>query len=134
MSKILYLALVEQKRHARTRFVIEYNGKPIKSIRRALYRAFSKAGIKGQFLGAHALRHAGATWLADAGADMRVIQWLTGHDDIRTTEIIHADHSRGYLKGAVDFLDELISSKSKSGNEGAIEPVTLGVAAADRAG
>jgi integrase len=132
MNEILYLALVEQKRHARTPFVIEYNGKPIKSVRRALYRAFNKAGIKGQFLGAHALRHAGATWLADAGTDMRVIQRLTGHEDIRTTEIIYADHSRGYLKGAVDFLDELISSESESG-DATFEPATLDAAGAKRA-
>jgi integrase len=85
----------------------------LSSVRRAIYRAFERAGIKGQFLGAHALRHAGATWLADAGTDMRKIQRLTGHEDIKTLELIYADHSRGYLKEVVDFLDETISAGTK---------------------
>jgi integrase len=109
MNELLFRALIEQKRYAKTKHVIEYHRKPIKSVRRALYRAFQRAGIKGQFLGAHALRHAGATWLADAGTDMRKIQRLTGHEDIKTLELIYADHSRGYLKDVVDFLDETVS-------------------------
>jgi integrase len=66
--------------------------------------------IEGQFLGAHALRHAGATWLNDG---MRRIQRLTGHEDIKTLELTYADHSRGYLKEAVDFLDEAVSAGVK---------------------
>jgi integrase len=113
MNGLLYRALKEQKRYAKTNYVIEYHRKPIKSVRRALYRAFRRAGVDGQFLGAHALRHAGATWLADAGTDMRKIQRLTGHEDIKTLELIYADHSRGYLREVVDLLDETVSAGEK---------------------
>ena len=88
MNELLHMALSEQKVYAKTDYVIEFRGKPIRSVRRALYRAFRKAKVKEQFLGAHALRHAGATWLADAGTDMRKIQRLTGHEDIKSTELI----------------------------------------------
>jgi integrase len=103
MGELLYRVLSDQKRFAKTDHVIEFRGKPMQSVRKGIYRAFKRAGVEGQFLGAHALRHAGATWLANNGTDMQKIQRLMGHEDIKSTELIYADHSRGYLKQVVDF-------------------------------
>ncbi len=59
--------------------------------RSAIYRIVSSAlraaGISGIKMGAHRLRHAvGKAWLV-AGGDLRSLQQLLGHADIRTTQI-----------------------------------------------
>ncbi len=49
--------------------------------------ALRAAGISGRKLGAHRLRHAfGRTWLV-SGGDLRSLQLMMGHADIRTTQI-----------------------------------------------
>lgn len=109
MSEIAYQALTIAKRWRTTNFVIEYNGKPVKDVHKALKAAMKRAGVDGKFFGAHAIRHSIATLLADSDVDMRRIQKLLGHDDIGTTDKIYASHSRGYLAGAVKLVDERLS-------------------------
>ena len=69
---------------------------------RALKRAAHEAGIVKP-VSVHSLRHAFATALLDAGADVRTVQELLGHADVATTMIYtHALNVGGGLRSPLD--------------------------------
>lgn len=78
-------------------YVIEYRGKKVGSPKKAVRAVFRRAGIEGKYIGLHALRHTLATSAAAAGIDMRKVQRMLGHDDIRTTESVYVEFQRGAL-------------------------------------
>ena len=55
-------------------------------LQKAVKAAVSKAGIKKR-AGCHTLRHSYATHLLENGTNIRMVQELMGHKDVKTTEI-----------------------------------------------
>ena len=60
------------------------------SVQRAVRQAARRAGI-AKPVGPHTLRHCLATHLLERGYDIRTVQELMGHADVRTTQIYACD-------------------------------------------
>jgi site-specific recombinase XerD len=82
----------------------------IKSVQLIVKKACKKAEIK-RSIHVHTLRHSFATHLLEQGTDLRVIQRLLGHSNIKTTEI-YTHVSRNLIKNVVSPLDTLHSSQN----------------------
>ena len=65
-------------------------------IQRAVHRAVAEAGITRR-VSCHTFRHSFATHLLESGYDLRTIQELLGHRDVRTTMIYTHVAGRGAL-------------------------------------
>jgi site-specific recombinase XerD len=86
-----------------------------KTPRYACQQAAQRAGLK-KAAHPHTLRHCFATHLLEAGADLRTIQILLGHHDLKeTTRYLHL--SQRHLKATASPLDSL-QLKSESPQEG----------------
>ena len=71
----------------------------------ACHRAAVKAGIQKR-IGPHTLRHSFATHLLEAGADLRTIQLLLGHRELKDT-IVYLHLSQRHLHAALNPLEQI---------------------------
>lgn len=79
----LEAALRAAKKRAKSDHVIEFEGAPIRRIRRALSRAFQEIGLTD--VSPHTLRHTFATWAAMGGAPLYILGGALGHSNPSTT-------------------------------------------------
>ena len=80
-----------------TDHVIEYGGKPIDSVKKALERLAVRTGIK---VSPHVLRHTCAVWMAQADVPMQKIAQYLGHTSTRVTETTYARYSPSFMQDA----------------------------------
>jgi integrase/recombinase XerD len=78
--------------------------------------AATRAGIHKK-LGPHTLRHCFATHLLEAGADLRTIQLLMGHERLEDTTI-YLHLSQRHLHAAINPLDQLTFRTAQEQRQG----------------
>jgi integrase len=107
MTREARAALEEARKGALTNHVIEWDGAPVKKIRKGFAAAVARAGL-GKDITPHVLRHTVLTWLDEAGIPMERISRLAGHGDVNTTRRIYAKPRAHTLQPAADAIDRRI--------------------------
>ncbi len=101
------------KTQSRHLFVSAWKGQPIhgRCINRMLKIVIQKAGLAGQGITPHKLRHTFATHLIRNGVDIRTVQELMGHSELETTaKYLHSDTRT--KQAAVGRLNGLLGTNS----------------------
>lgn len=104
MTKTVRDLLWEFKGYSVSGHVVEYGGKPIKSIRRSIGKVYNEAGIKLKAK-VHGIRHSAAMWMINDGASLEQVKEFLGHSSIAVTEHHYAKYMPEYLKEPSKSLD-----------------------------
>lgn len=96
-------ALTEAKQAALTRYVIEWGGKPVSSIKTGFNAAVTRAGIA--HCTPHDLRRTAGRFMAEAGVPIEEIAQYLGHSDPHITRATYAQFSPDYLRKAAGALE-----------------------------
>ncbi|RLB33014.1 MAG: site-specific integrase, partial [Deltaproteobacteria bacterium] len=102
--------LREMKDKAKTEFIIEYQGKPIKKLRRSLESACRRAGIPYR-VRMYDVRHLFASVMLAGGADLAAVAAIMGHS-IDTLQRNYYELLKGEKKRAIQLLP-LLSGPQK---------------------
>ena len=103
MNASLREALEGARHAALSEYVVEWAGKPVKSIRRGFTAAVDSAGL--QNVSPHTLRHTSAVHMAAAGVPMSKIAQFLGHSSTSVTERVYARFAPDHLSEAAAVLD-----------------------------
>jgi integrase len=96
------IALEEARKGALTDYVIEYGGKPVGSVKKAIAAAARRSGVK---CSPHDFRRSAARWMAEADVSMERIAQFLGHTSTRVTYQTYARFSPRYMADAAQALD-----------------------------
>ena len=108
MNDEVHTSLLKAHELAQTDHVIEFNGKPLKSVKKAFERLCKACGIKAS---PHVLRHTAATWLVIDGVPLREVARLLGNSEAMV-ERVYGKHTPDYLRRAVNVLN-LVKKKAE---------------------
>lgn len=95
-------ALEKAVQGALSDYVIEWDGKPVKSIKRAIRMAAKRSGVP---CSPHVFRHTAGVWMAQADVPMQKIAQFLGHTSTRVTERTYARYSPSFMKDAAAALE-----------------------------
>jgi integrase len=97
MNAMARAALEQAKAQARSKFVIEYGGRPVRCIWAGVKAAAERAGLTD--VSPHTLRHSAGTWQAMAGVSLLDIANMMGVD-ITTAARVYLKRTQGHLVDA----------------------------------
>jgi site-specific recombinase XerD len=106
------LRVLESRRKTSNRVMVDRSGKDYLGTEMKWFeKSLKLAGITGGMAGVtwHSLRHTFGSWLTMAGVDLRTVQVLLGHKDIKTT-MRYAHLAPEFLTSAVNRLDKPASA------------------------
>lgn len=103
MNRMARVAL-ETAYHGRlTENVVEWAGKPVKSIRKGYTAAIARAGLKN--VNIHQIRHSVAVRLLQSGQPIEVVSQFLGHSNSQITTKTYARFIPGHLVDAANVVD-----------------------------
>lgn len=95
-------------------YVLECDGRPVRSMRKSFATAVRRAGLHepghphtGPVI-PYTLRHSACTWLVQAGVDLWQIAGMMGHKDTRMVERVYGKHHPDFQRRATETLDRLV--------------------------
>jgi len=94
--------LEEAREAALTDYVIEYGGKQVASVKRAIAAAAKRSGVQ---CSPHVFRHTAAVWMAQADVPLDRIAQVLGHTSTRITYATYARYSPRFMADAIKALD-----------------------------
>jgi integrase len=95
MSDELRVILLDARERAMSDHVVEWDGQPVKKIRKGFTAAVERAGL-GKDVTPHTLRHTVASAATEAGVAILKVSRFLGHRDQATTEKIYAKTTPGF--------------------------------------
>jgi integrase len=98
----LHAALVEAQKVAQSKYVIEYNGGKVISVKKGIAAAARRAGVE---CSPHVLRHTAAVLMVEGGTPLEQVGQYLGHTDFATTYRVYARFTPGFLQKAARTLD-----------------------------
>ena len=105
INQTLYQELMALSRSPNGEYVFSVrDGRPLKDIKTGFLSALAKAGIRDFRF--HDLRHTFGSHLVMQGVDLRTIQQVMGHKDIKMT-MRYSHLSPEYVQGAMERLDNV---------------------------
>jgi integrase len=106
ISQALRPILVKAKKQAKTEYVIEHKGKPVKRVSTSLRNALKKAGITKSFR-MYDLRHMHATYSGASGGDPAAVSSILGHSDISLTTRVYFQPLQEAKRKAVEAVPKI---------------------------
>ena len=94
---------------AKTDWVIEHNGKPVKSIRTGYSAALRRAGMTGVSI--HQIRHTVAVKMLAAGRPIEEVSQYLGHSNVQITFKTYARFLPNHLSEAAEILEFVAAGK-----------------------
>ena len=98
--------LKEHQENSKTEYLLEYDGKPLTTIKRGFAAAVKRAGIPYP-VKPYDFRHLFATMLINKGADIAAVSKLMGHSRISTTVNSYYESRSDEMAKAVELLPKM---------------------------